>query len=77
MKRSFRTDRGGIWFADLTAVTSDSEVPNAITKAVGLALRDGDLIAQIVEYLADKAALVVLDNCEHVSRRALGSPTGS
>ena len=55
-----------MWFADLTAVTGGSEVPGAISKAVGLSLRDGDPIAQVVDHLADKRALVILDNCEHV-----------
>jgi predicted ATPase len=58
--------RGGVWFADLTAVTRDDQVHHAVANAVRLSLRDGDPIGQIVEYLADRAALLVLDNCEHV-----------
>jgi predicted ATPase len=57
---------GGVWFVDLAAVRRDSDVTAAISKAVGLSLRDGDPIAQVVDYLADKAAIVILDNCEHV-----------
>ena len=57
---------GGVWFVDLTAVLGDDDVPAAIAKAVGLTLRDGDLALQVVEHLADKDALVILDNCEHV-----------
>ena len=56
----------GVWFADLTAVTSDAEVPAAVAKAVGLSLQGGDTIAQVVDHLADREALVILDNCEHV-----------
>jgi predicted ATPase len=57
---------GGVWFADLAAVSSASEVPGAISNAVGLSLRKGDPAAQVVDHLVDKAALVILDNCEHV-----------
>ena len=57
---------GGVWFVDLTAVLGDNDVPAAIAKAVGLTLHDGDLAQQVVEHLADKDALVILDNCEHV-----------
>ncbi len=57
---------GGVWFTDLAAVTSGSEVLGAISKAVGVSLREGELAAQVVDHLADKTALVILDNCEHV-----------
>jgi predicted ATPase len=58
----------GVWFADLAAVTitNGGEVPAAIAKAVGLSLREGDPTEQVVDHLADKSALVILDNCEHV-----------
>jgi predicted ATPase/class 3 adenylate cyclase len=57
---------GGVWFADLRTVTNDGDVPAAISDAVGLSLRDGDATAQVIDHLADKAALVILDNCEHL-----------
>ena len=57
---------GGVWFVDLTAVASDPEVPEAVAGALGLTLRVGDQTAQIIEYLAAQAGLVILDNCEHV-----------
>lgn len=57
---------GGVWFVDLTTVVDGSDVPAAIANAVGLTLRPGNATDQIVRYLADKAALVILDNCEHV-----------
>ncbi len=56
----------GVWFVDLTAVTAGTEVPGAVARAVGLSLMPGDPVTQVVEFLADKAALVILDNCEHV-----------
>src|SRR5262249_55667738 len=51
---------------DLTAVARDDEVANGIANAVGLPLRDGDAVGQVVEYLAARAALLIVDNCEHV-----------
>jgi predicted ATPase/class 3 adenylate cyclase len=57
---------GGVWFVDLTAVMSDPEVPEAIAGAIGLSLRVGDPVDQVVGYLSEQLALVILDNCEHL-----------
>jgi predicted ATPase len=72
---------GGVWFVDLTAVIGDSDVSGALAKAIGLTLRAGDLVEQVISYLADKAALVIVGNCEHVidgcahfAERFLASP---
>jgi predicted ATPase len=61
-----RHRNAGVWFVDLTAVMSGDEAPGAIASVLGLALGTGDLSASVIAYLADKAALVVLDNCEHL-----------
>ena len=58
--------RSGVWFVDLTAVNSGAEVAGAISNGLGLNLVSGDATAQILAFLADKQALVILDNCEHV-----------
>jgi predicted ATPase len=58
--------RDGVWFVDLTAVGGANEVPAATAKALGLTLRGGDPIEQVIGFLGDKAALVIVDNCEHV-----------
>lgn len=55
-----------MWFTDLTAVMSDADVPGAIAAALGLVLTAGDATRQINAYLANKWALLILDNCEHV-----------
>ena len=57
---------GGVWFVDLAAVMSDLELPEAVAGAIGLSLRVGDPVEQIIAYLADQVALVILDNCEHL-----------
>ena len=56
----------GVWFTDLTAVMNDADVPRAIASALGLVLTGGDAHGQVIAYLADKAALMILDNCEHL-----------
>jgi len=58
--------KDGVWFTDLTAVLNDQDVPAAIASALGLVLTSGDPIRQVIAYLTDKSALVILDNCEHV-----------
>jgi predicted ATPase/class 3 adenylate cyclase len=58
--------RGGVWFVDLTAVSNGADVPSAIANGLGLNLAAGDQTKQILAFLADKQALVILDNCEHV-----------
>ena len=57
---------GGVWFVDLTAVVNGTDIPGAIASELGLSLRVGDPVDQVIEYLADQAALVILDNCEHL-----------
>ncbi len=56
----------GVWLVDLTEVLNADEVPGAIAGSVGLRLVGGDATSQVIGFLLDKAALVILDNCEHV-----------
>jgi predicted ATPase/class 3 adenylate cyclase len=57
---------GGVWFVDLTSVMNPAEVAAAVADATGLRLTSGDATTQVVAFFSDKAALVILDNCEHV-----------
>ncbi len=56
----------GAYFADLSSVSDEGGVARSIADAVRLGVAGGDPTSQILDYLADKDALVVLDNCEHV-----------
>ena len=58
--------QAGVWFVDLTAVSGDELVPEAIARVVNLVLASGDATTQVVDYLANQDALLILDNCEHV-----------
>jgi predicted ATPase/DNA-binding SARP family transcriptional activator len=63
--------RDGVCFCDLAAVTE----PDAVVRAVATAVRLSErafrrLDDQLVEHLAGRHLLLVLDNCEHVARAA-------
>jgi predicted ATPase/DNA-binding winged helix-turn-helix (wHTH) protein len=63
------------WFAELAPVTDPAEVPYAVLDALGLRERSiaphaadkaGDPVDQLAAALADRDAVLILDNCEHV-----------
>jgi predicted ATPase/class 3 adenylate cyclase len=58
----------GVRFADLAAVTDVTRVADAVVHALGLADDPTvtDPLVRLTAYLADRALLCVLDNCEHV-----------
>lgn len=60
----------GVYFADLSPATSVDAVVNQIAAAVRLELLSGDLRDQAVAQIAERSALLVLDNCEHVVESA-------
>jgi predicted ATPase/DNA-binding SARP family transcriptional activator len=63
------------WFAELSPVTDPAEVPYAVLDALGLRERSiaprgadkaGDPVDRLCAALADRDAVLILDNCEHV-----------
>ncbi|GAA3533196.1 hypothetical protein GCM10022419_010460 [Nonomuraea rosea] len=57
----------GVWFADLIPVTDPGMIATAVAGALGLGEQPGrDLTESVVAALADRQALLVLDNCERV-----------
>jgi predicted ATPase/DNA-binding CsgD family transcriptional regulator len=57
----------GVWFVDLAALTEDGRVASAV--AAVLTIRDQSArpaLDRVTEFLTDRQALIVLDNCEHV-----------
>ncbi|WP_433435458.1 ATP-binding protein [Nonomuraea sp. CA-141351] len=57
----------GVWFVDLIPVTDPGMIAPAVAGALGLGEQPGrDLTESVVAALADRQALLVLDNCEHV-----------
>lgn len=54
-------------WADLAPIHEDSRILPAIAAAIGVQARaDSPTIESIIDAVADRAILVVLDNCEHV-----------
>lgn len=57
----------GVWFVDLVPVTEPGRVGAAVAAAVGVGEQPGHGIDDVVvAALADRGALLVLDNCEQV-----------
>jgi predicted ATPase/DNA-binding CsgD family transcriptional regulator len=73
----------GVWYVDLVPVTDTAMIAPAIARALGLGEQSGGSAADdVLNWLADRKALLVLDNCEHlldgvavlVERLLAGSP---
>ncbi|MEY2419745.1 MAG: hypothetical protein QOG90_2425 [Actinomycetota bacterium] len=61
------SDHDGTWFVNLTGARSDEDVEGVFAAALGVREQPGrPLIETIADHLGEKAALVVVDNCEHV-----------
>ncbi|MEV5444314.1 LuxR C-terminal-related transcriptional regulator [Streptomyces sp. NPDC052644] len=57
----------GVWFVDLVPVAGPDRVGAAVAAAVGVGEQPGRGVDEsVVAALADRRALLVLDNCEHV-----------
>ena len=57
---------GETYFVDLSQHSEPADVTAAIAAAVGCQAAAADPASGLVTYLADRRALLVLDNCEHV-----------
>jgi predicted ATPase/DNA-binding CsgD family transcriptional regulator len=61
------TRRDGAWFVDLVHVTESAMVAAAVAETVGVPEQRTTAVDRaLVASLADRAAVLVLDNCEHV-----------
>jgi len=61
----------GVWFVDLVPVTDPAMVGSAVASALGLGEQQGrSLDDSVLAALADRHALLVLDNCEHLREGA-------
>ncbi len=58
---------GGAWYVDLVPVTDPSMIAPTIAAAVGLSEHQGRSAEDtVLDWLAARQALLVLDNCEHL-----------
>ncbi|GDY28880.1 ATP-binding protein [Gandjariella thermophila] len=58
----------GRWFVALDSVGDPTLVPETVASALGLHDQAVDPTTRLTEFLADKQALLVLDNCEHLAQ---------
>jgi predicted ATPase/DNA-binding SARP family transcriptional activator len=57
----------GAWFCELAPLSAGGPVGHAVAVSLGVRQRQGLTIEQtVIEYLAHRRLLLVLDNCEHV-----------
>jgi predicted ATPase/DNA-binding CsgD family transcriptional regulator len=57
----------GVWYVDLVPVTDASMIAPTVAAALGLGERQGRTRQQtVLEWAADRQALLLLDNCEHL-----------
>ena len=64
---------GGVWWADLAPLTDETLVPRVVARAVGAPEAPGRSPAAVItERIAGRSALLVLDNCEHLTSACAG-----
>ncbi len=56
----------GTWFVDLVPTSDERSIATGIARSAGLTMPPGDPVQALAALLGDRAALFVLDNCEHV-----------
>jgi predicted ATPase/class 3 adenylate cyclase len=57
-----------VWFVDLRPLADDSDIAQAVGETIGLLRRHGDSWAgTVLEALAVRELVIILDNCEHVA----------
>lgn len=57
----------GAWFIDLVPATDLNSVVEAVADALGLLLTGTDLLGTLADQLEARNALIVFDNCEHLT----------
>ena len=68
----------GVWLVELAPITADSEIVPAMAGALGLreavlpGMAPRDTLDRLLDVLAERDAIIVLDNCEHVIAGAAG-----
>jgi predicted ATPase/DNA-binding winged helix-turn-helix (wHTH) protein len=60
------TYKDGVFFVDFAPLAEAHLVPSAVASALGLPSRSENQVPDLISFLANKNALLVLDCCEHV-----------
>jgi non-specific serine/threonine protein kinase len=60
--------RDGVWLTELEALVDPAIVPQQVARSLGVTEEPGVPVAtSVAKFLAEKSALLLLDNCEHVA----------
>ena len=63
----------GVWFVELAPLSEEILVPKAVAEALKVPERSSETLTDtLVEVLADRQLLLVVDNCEHLIEAAAG-----
>ena len=54
---------GGVWWVELASLADGALVTDRVARTLGLQAGETDAV---IDYFADRSALVLLDNCEHI-----------
>ena len=64
----------GVWFVDLAPLNDGAFVPDAVASVLGLRELAGRTVVEgLTAYFGTRTALLILDNCEHLARRSVGT----
>jgi predicted ATPase/DNA-binding SARP family transcriptional activator len=68
---------GGVWLVELAPLNDGSLVPQTIMSAMGLREQPGRAAVEtLIDYLVNRKALLLLDNCEHLVQAAAEAAEG-
>lgn len=56
----------GVWFVELTSIQNPDQVLTTIGAILSVSLSETNPLANLITWLRDRQALLVVDNCEHV-----------
>jgi predicted ATPase len=57
----------GVWLVDVAPINAPAPLGAAIAEATGAPSHGGDRLGELLNHLAEKSILVILDNCEHLT----------
>jgi predicted ATPase/class 3 adenylate cyclase len=57
----------GVWLVDLAPIDDPELVPSAFAESLGVAARGDDRWVEVREHLAEREALLLVDNCERLA----------
>ena len=70
----------GVWFVELASLSDPGRVPQAVASVLGVSEEGGrSVMDALLQFVADRSLLVVLDNCEHLvgACAELGDPAAA